>query len=916
MQPEQSAQLDRLLRYMSVGFAILSYPDLRLRYANPYLVSLLDQPVRAEDVLGKPIQEIITDELFKIAFPFLEQAYNTGERKQWDAIPYEGFLAARGRTYWRVTVERSGNDSGEEAAASSHSAASTLLITIEDVTDLARSHLYVEAIHSITAAIVGPFALPGVLDRILQAVQDMVGSTRCAILLIDNSVSGIEFRYPGYAINRELLADTPPTVTMAAQKGVHLRSQDWHTQLSEQLLLGHVVRDQQTLVIRDTSKFPEMNLPLLDDGGIPRRPGSVLCIPIFEPTDKKRPQSPDSNGNAVSAGERTVLGSIEVYHRRVRGFPDEEVQLLAQFAQQAGLAIQNARLFLSINQLARDASRNVRQREHVMQAIPDGVIIYDSRWRVVDTNSAIRALLGWTDDVIGLPIAEAMARSTAIFPKEFVAGSDPTEEMDQRALERRIDEFKMIGANGTQYTIRCSYAPIHDDLGNIFASVVLYHDVTEQAAARERIEEVVRNRTTELAQRNHALELARAAQNLASARMQLLLERLPSGVMLVSADDKRVTIINRQATQILQSAGVLLKPLDDLATATQNAVGRNAEELLRLPSILSATGSPISYEEHPLTKVLDYGMAVEAELQVIQADGQPLFLLVSAAPLRTREGTITNAVLVLHETTRIKALERAREDFFTTMAHELKTPLANIRAHLSALQADDFQWSQAAQQAFLETADEQVERLVSMINHFLDASRVEAGALRLELEPIFIPELIEDLQERLEALIAASNRHFKVELPATIPAVMGDYELIMSVLTNLLSNAFRYAPEGDNVLLSIQPVYEGAEQVLNGVELRVVDRGPGMSQEQQAALFTRFSTFAAMSRPASDRPGQPTVERRRGSGRWSPATGLGLYISRGIIEAHGSVLKLQSSPGEGASFAFILALAHPLKKEE
>jgi len=924
MEPEQSVQLERLLRYMSVGIAILGYPDMQLRYANPYLLSLLDQPVRAEDVIGKPLYEIVSDELEKAIAPFLEQVSATGVRMQWDAIPYEGFLAARGRTYWRITVECSNmaNAEAEYATSDRHSNDTALLITVEDVTDLARSHLYVDAIHSISAAIVGSFALPKVLDRILQAVQEMVGSTRCAILLIDYSVSGVEFRGPGYSsqrhIQRQTMTDKPPTVTMAAQKGVHLRSQDWHTQLSEQLLLGHVVRDQKTLVIRDTSKFPEMNLPLLDDGGTPRRPGSVLCIPIFEPTDIAHTYDRFlyTSGKAMSTQPRAVLGTIEVYHRRVRGFPDEEVKLLEQFAQQAGLAIQNARLFLSINQLARDASRNLRQREHVMQAIPDGVIIYDSRWRVADSNHAIRTLLGWTDDVTGLSITEAMARSTAVFPKEFATDTDPTKEMDQRVLERHIDEFKMIGADGIHYTMRCSYAPIHDDLGNIFASVVLYHDVTEQAAARERIEAEVRIRTAELAQRNQALELARVAQNLASARMQLLLERLPSGVMLVSADDKRITIINRQATQILQNAGVPLQPLDDLATATQNAVGRNADELLRLPTILSASGSPIPFEERPLAQVLDYGVAVEAELQIIPPDGQPLFLLVSAAPLRTREGTITNAVLVLHETTKIKALERAREDFFTTMAHELKTPLANIRAHLSALQADDFQWSQAIQRDFLETADEQVDRLVGMINHFLDASRVEAGALHLALEPIILPELVEDLEERLEALIAASQRHLKVDMPPTLPAVMGDYELIMSVLINLLSNAFRYAPEGDSVLLAIHPVYENTNQAPSSVALRVVDRGPGMSKEQQAALFTRFSTFAAMSRPVLDRPGQPAAEKRRGSGRWSPATGLGLYISRGIIEAHGSSLTLQSSPGEGASFAFTLATAHTLKKEE
>jgi signal transduction histidine kinase len=79
-----------------------------------------------------------------------------------------------------------------------------------------------------------------------------------------------------------------------------------------------------------------------------------------------------------------------------------------------------------------------------------------------------------------------------------------------------------------------------------------------------------------------------------------------------------------------------------------------------------------------------------------------------------------------------------------------------------------------------------------------------------------------------------------------------------------------------------------------------------MTAELQKALFTRFSTFAALDRPDAERPGQPVGERQRGRGRWSPATGLGLYISRGIIEAHDSKLTLKSSPGQGATFAFTL----------
>lgn len=915
MEQGQPAQLESIFQHMSVGVAILDCPDLRLLYANPYLLSLLDQALRPQAIIGDSLYEIIPEELLRIALPLLQQACSTGQRLSWSDIPYEGFLATRGRTYWRVTVERS--ELPESPSISQrYETKYTLLITIEDVTELARSRLYVNAIDSISSAIVGPFALPLVLERILQAVQDMVGSTRCAIILIDDWESGVGAQFiapnPGYAEKEpgetHAQADTPSTVSIAAQKGMHLRSQDWHPQLSEQLLLGHVARERRTLVIADTSTTPEMNFPLLDDGGIPRRPGSVLCIPIFEPTPDHRLREGLVANGAKETDTHTgrVLGTIEVYHRRARGFPAEEVELLEQFAQQAGLAIQNARLFLQINQLARDARRNLRQREHIMQAIPDGVIIYDSRWRVVDANQAIRKLLGWTNDIIGLHITEALARSSALFSQDYKSIDNFVAELDRRVMERRVDEVKIIGADGKPYTLSRSYAPIHDDLGDIFASVVIYHDMTEQVAARERIEAEVAQRTAELAQRNAALELAKAAQDLASARMELLLERLPSGVLLISADDKSISIINRQAAQILQSLGLPIEPFYDLDAAAKNAIGKNAEALFRFSTVYAPSGSLVPYEESPLALALDKGEASEAELHSMQPDGQAIYLLVSAAPLRASDGTITSAVLVLHEITRLKTLERAREDFFTTMAHELKTPLANIRAHVSALLAEDLLWSPEAQRDFLQSADEQVDRLVGMINHFLDASRVEAGALRLELEPILLPEMLEDLQERLEALIANSGRQLGIKMLTFLPAVMADYELIMSVLTNLLSNAFRYAPEGDTVLLEVKPVSLSSNSFPDGVELRVTDRGPGMSLEQQAALFTRFSTFAAMSRPAIDRPGQPAGEIRRGSARWSPATGLGLYISRGIIEAHGSKLTLQSSPGEGASFSFVL----------
>ncbi len=912
MNSVQPALLEHILEQMPIGVVILDCTNLRILYINTYLQSLLPFPWRSQSLIDHSLRDIVSGEEYKLVEPILQEVYSTGRGVTFSDIPYEGFLETRGRTYWQISIELPQSPlvsimpEGQDER-NLQNTAHRILITIKDVTHQVRSSLHLNAIHQISSAILERFTLPQVLDSILQAVQDLVGTTRCAIVLLDHTVSA------GNQEKNDRLDKSAPTAVVAAQKGLHLSSQNWHPLVNEQLLLSQVLHSHHSLAIPDTDTWPSIKFPLLDDDGIPRRPGSVLCVPIFEPDPPMRTGNNSSSHIEYTPGsslsKKAILGTIEVYHRRARGLPIEEVELLEQFAQQAGLAIQNARLLLSVDQLAQVAREQAHQRENVMQAIPDGVIIYDLRWHIADTNNAIRNLLGWSEEVKGLHISEALSRSTAIFPSSSPSITALVNELERSPQEKRVDEFKIIGADGQHYSIRRSKAPIQDDSGNIFAYAVVYHDVTEQATAREQIEAQVIARTKELAQQNHALQAAQAAQELESARLMLLMKRLPSGVMLISADDKRISVINHQAVELLQRMGVPLNSIDDPDQVADNAVGLNIEDAFRAITLHDTSGSIISYEEQPLFRAFQNGEASEIELRITQPDEQMFFLLISAAPLFNYDGRITDAVLVLQDFTKLKTLERAREDFFTTMAHELKTPLANIRAHLSALQADDFKWSPQAQHNFLETADEQVERLVGMINHFLDASRIEAGALRLELEPILLPEMFEDLQERLEALITSSQRHFEIHVPPGLPAVHADYEHIMSVLTNLLSNAFRYAPERDTVRLEAEPIFDPSNNQIAEVEIRVIDRGPGITEERQAELFTRFSTFAALRRPTAERPGQPLAETPRGNPRWSPATGLGLYISRGIIEAHGSQLRLKSNPGEGATFAFTLHVA-------
>jgi hypothetical protein len=325
MQPEQSARLEHILEHMPVGVAILDRADLRLLYANSYFVSLLQQRWHTQDVIGHLLEEVLPFELRRAAGPRVREVSATGQSAVLDDIPYEGFLETRGRTYWRISIEpfTVNVPAGEQPPAEKYNAEQTLFITIEDVTNNVRSRLHLAAIHHISSAIAGKFALPQVLDRILDAVHRLAGSTRCAILLMDYSISDGEYHIAGF--EEQIRTDTEiyhpletvPTVTVAAQKGLHLSAQDWHPQVSEQLLLGQVMRSRRSLIIPDTSIMPEIEFPLLDDNGIPRRPGSVLCVPIFEPVPdpgmRDRPASGDNLDSGAQKG--AILGTIEVYHR-------------------------------------------------------------------------------------------------------------------------------------------------------------------------------------------------------------------------------------------------------------------------------------------------------------------------------------------------------------------------------------------------------------------------------------------------------------------------------------------------------------------------------------------------------------------------------------------------------------------------
>jgi two-component system sensor histidine kinase KdpD len=229
-----------------------------------------------------------------------------------------------------------------------------------------------------------------------------------------------------------------------------------------------------------------------------------------------------------------------------------------------------------------------------------------------------------------------------------------------------------------------------------------------------------------------------------------------------------------------------------------------------------------------------------------------------------------NRALALQET------DRLRTALLNSVSHDLRTPLASIKASASSLLDQQVVWSQAEREEFLATINTEVDRLTRLVHNLLDMSRIEAGALDPRLVENSIGEVVGPVVRRARA---TSRQRVDVEVPDTLPAVLVDPVRMDQVLTNLLDNARGYAAAG--------PVQVVARQVGPTVELRVIDHGPGIPGPERERIFDQFY-------------------RLKGGGRRPEGTGMGLAICRGIVEAHGGGLRVETTPGGGATFVLTL----------
>jgi two-component system, OmpR family, phosphate regulon sensor histidine kinase PhoR len=258
---------------------------------------------------------------------------------------------------------------------------------------------------------------------------------------------------------------------------------------------------------------------------------------------------------------------------------------------------------------------------------------------------------------------------------------------------------------------------------------------------------------------------------------------------------------------------------------------------------------------------------------------------VTAAPVLTlgSQAAAAGAVLVLHDISEQRRLERVRRDFVANVSHELRTPLTAIQGFAETLLAGAID-DRENRVRFLEIIRDHSKRLARLTDDLLKLSRIEADQMQLDLRPVGVAELIAGCLETTRMRAEQKQLSIESECPDGLPAVKGDRGRLGEVLQNLLDNAVQYTPPNGRIRVSAR-AHEG------GVVITVSDNGIGIPQSDQSRIFERFYRVdAARSRELG-------------------GTGLGLAIARHIVEAHGGRIWVESTIGKGSEFHFSIPAA-------
>jgi len=397
-----------------------------------------------------------------------------------------------------------------------------------------------------------------------------------------------------------------------------------------------------------------------------------------------------------------------------------------------------------------------------------------------------------------------------------------------------------------------TYTPFIEN-GKVTGVIDMAMEVTPQVLAIQQKEQII----------SEKIALEETLRN-SEQRLHGILETMAEGVGVTDSKGQLV-YANPMAQQILGLSESTIKDRTYDDPQWQN---------LRLD------GTPLPSEEHPMSIMFNTGKPVfDYEISVQPPDRECFYISINAAPIFDSEGNISGGIGTFMDVTTRRMITQGKDDFISIASHELKTPVTAIKATLQLLQRSHEKLPVKTRARLLDQANKSLNKLSRLISDLLDTSRIEQGHLRLDKKPFALSELFDDCCSNL-----TDSTHQELIFEGDTDVVVNaDNQQIGQVLTNFITNAIKYAPESEKIVVKAEILSD------SDIKVSVKDQGPGIPEEKLGHLFERYY-------------------RTNYQGQKFTGLGLGLYISADIVKNHGGTVGVKSKMGRGSEFWFILPL--------
>jgi len=562
-------------------------------------------------------------------------------------------------------------------------------------------------------------------------------------------------------------------------------------------------------------------------------------------------------------------------------FESTEIELVESLLRQAGVAIQNAGLYDEIRAIndsleVRIAART-KELAREKERIETLYAISGELSASLDLNQVLQKTLHLISQAIGARHGSIMLldrlRNVLVFrarlggdrplpPEGEVSPFKPGVGVAGWVLEHREpvlvrdvlqDERWMPGGAQTR-----SLMAVPLMIGDELLGVIIISDAEPNKFDEENLRLLIAS-AQQVSQAIRNAQLYKDV-NESATRNQAILESIADGV-IVNDPEHQVIVFNAAAERILgiRQEIALASDVHNLFDAFES--GGRSSALAALEMAAESAGQSKQTIE----------ITLESQGQVISGH---------IAPVITPDRQFLGIVTALRDITREVEADRAKTEFVSTVSHELRTPLTSIKGYVDLLYAGAAGPINEVQKRFMGIVKNNADRLTLLINDLLDISRIETGRLKLDMKAVDMVQVVGEVAESLRGQIEEKGLRLELTMPSQPIEVYGDRARLIQIVTNLLSNAYKYTDEGW--------IHLTVSMVEDNVRIDVADSGIGISLEDQTKIFERFY-----------RADTPVVEGRGG-------TGLGLSITKDLIELHGGRIWVQSELGVGSTFTVLL----------